>query len=103
MGIGAVLVSPLVYNHDNTVAALSQPALVGLVIVGESFEWVSQYLMASAVKFCHPGKLLVMRSVNVPTVCLLSFFILRESLGLTQLLGVTVVLLSIAYNEMSSN
>lgn len=103
MGVGAMILSPLVFSKRETAVAMSQPVLVGLVVFAECFECLSQYIMAYAVKFCHPGKLLVMRSVNVPMVCLLSFFIVRESLGVSQLFGVAVVLLSIAYNGMNSN
>lgn len=104
MGVGALLLAPLVYDRGETMKAVTmQPGMVLLVFAGECFEWVSQYLMARAVKFCHPGRLLVMRSVNVPAVCLLSFFILGEGLGASQMLGVAVVLVSIAYNGMTAN
>lgn len=71
-----------------------------LLIVAEGFEWASQYVMARAIEFCHPGRLLVMRSVNVPMTCMLSMMFLGERLGAMQTVGVCVVLGSIVYNGL---
>lgn len=100
VGIGVLLFSPVFYQHDNVRHLLQRPGLVALLAIAEIFEWASQYVMARAIEFCHPGRLLVMRSVNVPATCALSMMFLRERLGMTQTVGVCVVLGSIVCNGL---
>lgn len=97
LGLGALVVSPFLFCRETMMAFSSTPLAILLLVVAELLELVSQLLMSYAVKLTNPGKLLLMRSVNVPTVCLLGFITLGERLGLTQLFGVGVVLSSIAY------
>lgn len=97
VGVGCAVAFLLVMDHQ-TLSYIPNFPLVSAALFGVSvFNFISQSLLNYAVKYCRPGPVLLVRSLNVPGSFLLGFLFLHESPTWWETFGVFLVLSSVSY------